>query len=51
MTALDKLSEPTLNFPAMFLRFATTIMHAGATVNGEPSGLWPMASQTDAERY
>jgi aryl-alcohol dehydrogenase-like predicted oxidoreductase len=52
VTALDNLSEPTLSFPATFLRSgATMIMHAGATVNGERSEPWPLAPRTDAERY
>ena len=41
--ALDSVSEPTLNFPSGFLEMANTIMHGGATVNGEPSESWPMA--------
>jgi aryl-alcohol dehydrogenase-like predicted oxidoreductase len=51
LAALTALSTPTLSFPTSFLRMATTIMHAGATVNGEPSEAWPMAPTTDAERY
>ncbi len=35
--ALDRVSEPSLNFPTPFVRMATSIMHAGATVNGESS--------------
>lgn len=49
--SLDKLSEPALNFPAAFLRVATMFAHGGATVNGEASQPWPMAPQSDAERY
>jgi aryl-alcohol dehydrogenase-like predicted oxidoreductase len=49
--ALDDLSKPKLNFPAGFLTFANTFMHGGATVNGEPSARWPMAPQSDEERY
>ena len=33
--ALDRLSEPVLNFPARFLTNAANLMHNGATVNGE----------------
>ena len=51
MQALARLSEPKLGFPAGFLQAASTIMHAGATVNGEPSTVWPMAPTSDAERY
>jgi aryl-alcohol dehydrogenase-like predicted oxidoreductase len=40
--ALDRQSEPSLNFPAAFLRnAAVNVMHNGATVNGEPSQLNP----------
>jgi aryl-alcohol dehydrogenase-like predicted oxidoreductase len=49
--ALDRVSEPALHFPAAFLKNANTIMHAGATVNGEPSQVWPMTPKNDAERY
>ena len=43
--SLDRLSEPQLGFPAAFLQSASTIMHAGATVNGEPSAVWPSAGR------
>ena len=49
--ALNRVSAPTLNFPAGFLQFAPSFMHAGATVNGETSQLPPMMPKTDAERY
>jgi aryl-alcohol dehydrogenase-like predicted oxidoreductase len=49
--ALDRVSKPTLNFPAAFLEFAPSFMHAGATVNGEPSQVPPMMPKNDAERY
>ncbi len=51
VSALDALSQPTLNFPAAFLKSAMSFMHAGATVNGEPSIAFPMVPKTDAERY
>jgi aryl-alcohol dehydrogenase-like predicted oxidoreductase len=51
VTALDALSQPTLDFPAAFLKSAMSFMHAGATVNGEPSMTFPMVPKTDAERY
>ena len=35
LEALDRLSEPALNFPARFLKNAANLMHNGATVNGE----------------
>jgi aryl-alcohol dehydrogenase-like predicted oxidoreductase len=40
--ALNRLSAPTLNFPATFLQMTTSFMHAGATVNGEPSQVLPL---------
>jgi len=49
--ALNKVSAPTLNFPAGFLQFAPSFMHAGSTVNGEPSQCPPMMPKSDAERY
>jgi aryl-alcohol dehydrogenase-like predicted oxidoreductase len=51
VASLDKLSQPTLNFPANFLKAAGMFMHAGATVNGEKSIVWPLSPKTDAERY
>lgn len=51
LAALDTVSTPTLAFPSAMLRGANMIMHGGATVNGEPSVKWPMAPQSDAERY
>lgn len=40
VAALDAVSEPTLQFPEPFLRsIANSVMHAGATVNGESSEL------------
>ena len=51
IAALEKLSAPALNFPANFLKSANMFMHAGATVNGETSIVWPLLPKTDAERY
>jgi aryl-alcohol dehydrogenase-like predicted oxidoreductase len=51
IASLDKLSQPTLNFPANFLKSAGMFMHAGATVNGETSIVWPLSPKSDAERY
>lgn len=49
--ALSAVSEPTLNFPAAFLKFAHTLAGGGATVNGEAAAPWPLAPKNDAERY
>ena len=51
VAALDKLSQPTLNFPANFMKSAGMFMHAGATVNGETSIVWPLSPKSDADRY
>jgi aryl-alcohol dehydrogenase-like predicted oxidoreductase len=48
---LDKLSKPTLGFPMQFLNVASMFSHSGATVNGEPSTVWPLAPKSDAERF
>jgi aryl-alcohol dehydrogenase-like predicted oxidoreductase len=50
VASLDKLSRPVLNFPAAFLRSANMFMHAGTTVNGEPSAVWPLLGKEE-ERY
>ena len=49
--ALDKISAPTLPFPVRFLGMAGMFIHAGATVNGDPSIVSPLAPKNDAERY
>ena len=45
------MSATPLAFPAPFLQAASTIMHAGATVDGEPSAVWPLSLASDSERY
>jgi aryl-alcohol dehydrogenase-like predicted oxidoreductase len=49
--ALDKLSEPVLNFPAGFLRASGMFINGGTTVNGESAMAWPLAPKNDAERW
>jgi aryl-alcohol dehydrogenase-like predicted oxidoreductase len=51
IASLDKLSAPKLNFPANFLKSANMFMHAGATVNGEKSTVWPLAPKNAGEGY
>ena len=51
VASLDKLSRPMLNFPAAFLRSANMFMHAGATVNGEKSIVWPLLAKKEDERH
>ncbi len=41
IATLDRVSEPPVVFPTALLRMAGSFMHAGATVNGEPSQLLP----------
>ena len=48
LAALDRVSKPTLVFPLPLLRGASSIMHGGATVNGETSKPWPMIAQVRA---
>ena len=49
--ALDRLSAPVLPFPSGMMQRASTFLHAGATVNGEPSSVWPLSPAIDDERY
>jgi aryl-alcohol dehydrogenase-like predicted oxidoreductase len=51
IASLDKLSQPSLNFPAAFLKSANMFMHGGAMVNGEKSIVWPLLPKNDEERY
>jgi aryl-alcohol dehydrogenase-like predicted oxidoreductase len=51
VAALDEVSQPTLNFPANFLKGAGVFMHGGLSVNGEKAPPFPMAPKSDAERY
>ena len=51
VAALDAVSAPTLSFPMPFLEWANTIMHSGATVDGQPSEAWPMSPENDEDRY
>ena len=51
VTALNKVSEPVLNFPAPFFRMIPTFAQGGTTINGTPSVAWPMMPKSDAERY
>lgn len=52
MNALTEVSKPVLNFPHAFnSTLATSLAHAGATVNGIPSGITALQPKTDAERF
>lgn len=51
VTALDKASEPLLNFPAPFFKAIPMFAQGGTTVNGTPSTVWPLAPQPGDKRY
>jgi aryl-alcohol dehydrogenase-like predicted oxidoreductase len=51
IAALDRVSKPVLNFPAGFLTMANSVMHGGATVNGEPSEVLPLWKDSGSKRY
>jgi aryl-alcohol dehydrogenase-like predicted oxidoreductase len=51
LAALDKLSEPTLGFPAAFLKAAPMFSQGGATINGVAAPAWSMAPTGDSDRY
>jgi hypothetical protein len=49
--ALDRLSAPKLDFPADFLKMGPVFINGGTTVNGESAPVWPLAPQSDEDRY
>ena len=51
ITALNAVSEPSLNFPAGFLKFVSMFSQGGLTVNGQTAPPWPMSPKNDGERY
>ena len=51
LAALDKVSEPALNFPAPFFRMIPMFAQGGTTVNGTPSIVGPLAPQPADKRY
>ena len=51
VAALDRVSEPALNFPAGFLKMAASLIQGGTTLDGEPSHVMPLMPKNDAERY
>ncbi len=51
LASLNKLSEPTLNFPAPFMPMAGMFAAGGTTINGIPSKIWPLTPEGDADRY
>jgi len=51
IAALNKVSEPILNFPAGFATASAMFGQGGTTINGTPSPVWPLMPQNDSERY
>ena len=51
MTRLNEASKPQLAFPADFVAAGTMFYFGGATIDGQRAEVWPMAPQSDAERY
>jgi aryl-alcohol dehydrogenase-like predicted oxidoreductase len=51
IAALNKVSEPVLNFPAPFFRMIPMFAQGGSTVNGTTGVAWPLMPKTDEERY
>ena len=51
VAALNKVSEPTLNFPAPFFRMIPMFAQGGTTVNGTKSVVWPLVPQPGEPRY
>jgi aryl-alcohol dehydrogenase-like predicted oxidoreductase len=49
--ALNKVSKPTLNFPAPFMGALPMFSQGGTTLNGVPSTAWPLSPAGDADRY
>jgi aryl-alcohol dehydrogenase-like predicted oxidoreductase len=48
---LDEVSQPKLAFPHDFIANGAPFVLGGTTVNGRSAPRWPMAPQSDAERY
>jgi diketogulonate reductase-like aldo/keto reductase len=48
---LNGLSEPVLNFPAVFLAYVIQAASGGTTVNGVSAPVWPLSPEGDADRY
>ncbi|WP_306591731.1 aldo/keto reductase [Geothrix sp. 21YS21S-4] len=51
MARLDAASEPAPIFPHAFLVNAKSVMHGGSAIDGVPAAPWPLAPQTDQERW
>ncbi|MCB9767098.1 MAG: aldo/keto reductase [Candidatus Omnitrophica bacterium] len=51
MKRLDEASEPTLNFPHDFLKFAMNVARSGCHIDGDQYEAWPMSPENDDERW
>jgi len=51
IAALNKVSEPVLNFPAPFFRMIPMFANGGTHINGATAPAWPLMPKTEAERY
>jgi aryl-alcohol dehydrogenase-like predicted oxidoreductase len=51
LASLEKISQPTLNFPAQFLGMAAMIQAGGTTINGEPSQASPFGVTRPGDHY
>jgi aryl-alcohol dehydrogenase-like predicted oxidoreductase len=51
VAALDKVSEPALNFPAPFFRMIPMFANGGTTINGVTSAPWPLMPKPGDPRY
>jgi aryl-alcohol dehydrogenase-like predicted oxidoreductase len=49
--ALDEASEPSLDFPAAFIRRSGVFSHGGMTINGTTWPVLPNAPKGDEDRY
>ena len=51
LAALNKVSEPTLNFPSGFAAASAMFGQGGTTINGTSAPVWPLTPQSDEDRY
>ena len=51
IAALNKVSEPALNFPAPFFRMIPMFAHGGTTINGTPAIAVAADAEDGRERY
>jgi aryl-alcohol dehydrogenase-like predicted oxidoreductase len=51
LAALDKLTTPTLNFPAEMMKLFPMILAGGTTINGEKAGLLPEFGPTKPDDH